>query len=509
MAFPTLTGIVYTIKGSFFLYTYELHRKHGPIVRIGPNRISVADPQLARKILRTDDLPKDAMVYKSFRLSEGPSENLLTTLDRDFHRRTRGILSPAFSTKYLENLEPLMIKVWNTLQRRLDESAGAGAGDDGWTTEDVVKLVHNVALDVIGESAFGRSFDMVESGNNPLLTAINRLLVWSALGMTLPILHVIPVQFVPFFGSAQTVQSRIMGAIIRERRDASRGPDGTGRRADILQFLLDKEKKGDGDGSALELDVTTNANLFLLAGSETSANAMAFFWYFALAKRPDYLSALRAELDRAFPEGTTKALDLATLKTVALLDAGIKETLRLAPVVPFVSRETTEDATWRYKDADAGGEKTLQVPKGTRLNVQVYALQRCSELWLRGDEFLPERWIEGHSGMGNEEVWGVTGQGSAGHGGGTKEAQGSLSAEWGRPRLVNRDLFLPFSSGSRDCIGRNFAMNEMRIVLGHLIRRYDIAPGWDTLVDVRVRQFVTMQVTRTGGLPIKVKARKA
>ncbi|RKO85133.1 cytochrome P450 [Blyttiomyces helicus] len=127
------------------------HRKYGPVARWSDRLVSIADPDLARDILAEKDVSKSDSIRGVFQ-----GEVLLNTLDRDFHRKMRRILSPGFSIKYLKGLEPLfqnvILALFSSFEARLDSSGAAEI--NMW--EDM----HMFGLEAIGETAFGKTFNM-------------------------------------------------------------------------------------------------------------------------------------------------------------------------------------------------------------------------------------------------------------------------------------------------------------------------------------------------------------
>ena len=101
----------------------------------------------------------------------------------------------------------------------------------------------------------------------------------------------------------------------------------------------------------------------------------------------------------------------------------------------------------------------------------LYHTHLNEKYWKNADKFIPERWIVG------EQEYDDSG------------------------------AFFPFSSGSRNCIGRNFALQEMRITLATFLRLYDIAPIEQEMEESKdLRQFITMSVAK-GSFNVRVKRR--
>lgn len=179
----------------------------------------------------------------------------------------------------------------------------------------------------------------------------------------------------------------------------------------------------------------------LVAGHETTATALTWT-VLELLQNPEVLRRLRAELAIGSDE---------------YLDAVVKESLRLHPIVPMVGRRLQAEAT-------VGGRV---YPKGTVLAPSIYLTQRNPDVWAEPQRFDPSRFI------------------------GAKP---------------NPYEFLPFGGGVRRCIGLAFALFEMKQVLRQIAVRTELrlAAGYRPKV---VRRGITFAVSR--GLPVLLESRTA
>ncbi|HEX8866149.1 MAG TPA: cytochrome P450, partial [Lentzea sp.] len=190
---------------------------------------------------------------------------------------------------------------------------------------------------------------------------------------------------------------------------------------------------------------------FLTAGSETTPSAMAWSCYL-LARHPEIQEQVREEvagLDLV-AEGTAQAL-----QRLPLLQAVVKESLRLYPPVWFLGRRTLAPTT-------LGG---YALPTGSQVFYSVYTIQRDPAIYDDPDEFKPQRWL----------------------GGGTK---------------YPRTAFLPFGAGVRNCIGEHFAWIETSIALVNVVQRYHLSlvPGQP------VRPTTMGSLVPSGDLPMRLES---
>jgi cytochrome P450 len=221
------------------------------------------------------------------------------------------------------------------------------------------------------------------------------------------------------FLRARDALDAALGEQIRERRQA---PD-LDRRSDVLSLLLlarDEQRTAMTDQEVRDELVT-----LLFAGHETTATSLA--WAFdLLMHHPGALSRLTAELD----SGTSE-----------YLDAVIKETLRVRPVVALVDRHV--------RTATRIGQHAI--PAGAIVCPNIYLAQRREDLYDDPAEFRPERF---------------TGQ---------------------QPPAFG---WFPFGGGIRRCLGASFATFEMQIVIPEVLREVTLRPGSRRAARIR-REAVT------------------
>jgi cytochrome P450 len=216
-----------------------------------------------------------------------------------------------------------------------------------------------------------------------------------------------------------------LGAEIRERRAAP----GLAERGDVLSMLL---LARDDDGRAMTDDEVRDELVTLLfAGHETTATSLA--WAFDLVLHyPPVLAKLVAEVDAGGSE---------------YLDAVIKETLRLRPVVALVDRQVRE--TMRI------GEHTI--PAGAIVCPNIYLAQRRADRYSDPEAFRPERFA----------------------------GQAAPAFAW-----------FPFGGGIRRCLGATFATFEMRTVIPEILRTVTLAPA--TRKPARIRREAVTFVPHDG-----------
>jgi cytochrome P450 len=197
---------------------------------------------------------------------------------------------------------------------------------------------------------------------------------------------------------------------IRSRRSSNARGD------DILSLLLDAR---DEDGAPMtDLELRDELTTLLVAGHETTATALAWAVRWTL-ETPGLLERVRDEIGG----GTLTAAQAAELP---LVDAIVREAMRLNPVIPIVGRILDRPARVAGYD----------LPRDTPVVCSIYLAQRRPEVYPDPARFDPDRFL--------------------------------------RKKFSPSELF-PFGGGVRRCIGAAFAMYEMKIVLARLFQRADLA----------------------------------
>jgi cytochrome P450 family 110 len=238
------------------------------------------------------------------------------------------------------------------------------------------------------------------------------------------------------FQRAKRATEQLLGDQIRKRR-----AEGTAGRSDVLSALIDAR---DDEGIGLtDAEAVDEVRTLIAAGHETGATALAWALHW-VQSHPHVEQRLREELNSF----TGSAADLAQLP---YLSAVCDETLRICPPTPNASRMVE-------KPIEICG---YEIPPGTRIAVCAYLSHSDPETFPEPARFDPDRFLE---------------------------------------HQFARHEFHPFGGGSRRCIGASFAVFQMRIALGSLLRCFRFG-GVAREIAAR-RHHVTL--TPAGGRPLRV-----
>jgi cytochrome P450 len=212
----------------------------------------------------------------------------------------------------------------------------------------------------------------------------------------------------------------ILMQYIKRRRNEPPGHD-------LLQTLMDA-RYSDGEGMSDELVLSESMQL-LVAGHETSSNALSWLLYL-LSTHPDCLEKVREEFDAVLGDAPLGYADVPRFEFTSQV---IYEALRLYPPFWMIDRMAVAD--------DRVGD--LAIPRGSTVIVFVYGAHHAPRYWPDPETFDPTRF--------------------------TKENEKT------HPPFT----WLPFGGGPRGCIGGNYAMLQILMILGSLLRKYDLqlVPG--------------------------------
>ncbi|KAF8007891.1 hypothetical protein BT93_K1783 [Corymbia citriodora subsp. variegata] len=186
--------------------------------------------------------------------------------------------------------------------------------------------------------------------------------------------------------------------------------------------------------------IADNCKGMFFAGHETSASG-ATFALVLLAHHPEWQERVRAEVVEILGN---QALNMDKLHKMKLLNMVIYETLRLYSPGPFLTRETSEEMKF--------GE--FVIPKGVNIWIPISLLHQDPANWgENAHEFHPERFADGISSA---------------------------------CKLPN--LFMPFGTGIRTCVGQNFAMTELKIILSLLLSKFtfSLSPEYKHLLTYKL-----------------------
>jgi cytochrome P450 len=415
-------------------------RTYGPIVRFAnlwSDVYFVNEPSAIEEILVTK--------ATSFRKGRGTVRlrrllgNGLLTAERPDHLPHRRLVAPAFHKKRMADYAHVMTEA---------TVACVGRWRDGETL-DIDREFNRLALEIVAKALFGADL-------HAEMDTLSRSLVQA--------METFPASMLPFselwddwplpsirrFKAAKASLDAIVARMIAEHR--ADGKD----RGDVLSMLLGARDE-DAQGGMNDAQIRDEVMTMLLAGHETTANALAWTFYL-LQRYPEVEAALHAHVGAVLGERTPTIDDVPHLNYVRAVFA---ETMRLYPPAWITARRATERVR-------VGGY-ALE-PRDIAI-VSQYVTHRDPRFWPEPDRFVPERFLDG------------------------------------TPR--ERFAYFPFGGGTRTCIGETFAWTEGILVIATVAQRVRLERVDEgdvptlPLVTLRPRSAIRARVKVRGRAPLQ------
>jgi cytochrome P450 len=383
----------------------SLHERYGDIVRIGPNEVVV---------FRADAVP--AIHGPGSRCIKAPWYDMLqkdrsihATRKPPLHQTRRKIWDQGFGMKALQSYQ----KRVTTHVDRLSTNIGKRLGD----TINCTELFLFFGFDVMGDTAFGSGFGMLESNEEHPIMGIMRGGIYIIGRLTpLPWLVTILSSLPGANADFKKLETFAEEAIQKRAKMGDRDDD------DVMSKLI-SAARSPSDPNKIDMHyLGGDAMVIIIAGSDTVSIALTFLFYH-LAMIPEHVSKLRDELK------DVNITDNRALQSLVHLNALISETLRLYPPVITAPLRQTPPEGLKIGERFIPGNVTISTPQ--------WSLGRLESSYARASEFLPERWYAGSDMI--------------------KDARG----------------YVPFMSGAHSCLGKQLALIELRFVTARLVTQYD------------------------------------
>ena len=397
-------------------YLLRVAREFGDLayMRLGTQHaFVVSHPDAIRDILIThqSNFTKSRMLERAkVLLGDG-----LLTSEGEFHTRQRRLVQPAFHRDRLVRYSADMV----ACAERTGRTWAAGA------ELDMHREMTRLTLAIVGRTLFSAD---VSSDADEIGCAMTQIFeLFETLLLPFPDwIQKLPLPPVRRFEKAREKLDKIVYGLIAERRAS--GKDA----GDLLSMLLLAQDEDDhigNDSQMTDKQVRDEALTLLIAGHETTANALTWTWYL-LSQNPEVEARMHAELDGVLGGRLPAFDDVARLPYTAGVFA---ESLRLYPPAWAIGRRAKEDYSI--------GEYTI--PAKAILLMSPWVVHRDPRWWPEPERFNPDRWR-------HEE---------------TEK----------RPKFA----YFPFGGGARVCIGERFAGAEGVLVLATLAQRWKmrLVPG--------------------------------
>ncbi|KAJ5787564.1 hypothetical protein N7457_002554 [Penicillium paradoxum] len=412
--------------GTEVLAIYALHQKHGPIVRLGPKELSVNSIH-GLKAIYSSAFEKHAWyndVFVNFN-----TENMVGMVHNAPHAHQKRMLSKAYSKSFLSQSSDLCtlseVMLWDRLMPILKK-----AGENGEVL-NVLPLFQALGMD------FTSSFLLGSRRGTKFLLNIPEWMIWLK-------------EYERF--KFMSREDRFMGFVEKwclelcERAEPSE-KKGTSSDDEKLPYtspvIYDQLRQSllaqkEHDPRPLNLAIASELLDQLVAGHETTGITLTYMSW-ELSRHPELQAELRKELlslstSLRYPStgGERPIPSPSDIDALPLLDSIVRETLRLYSPAPSQLPRVTPDTE---KGTSLHGHDNI--PGGVRVSSTAYSIHRIEEVYPRPLEWLPHRWLEA-----GDKIHDM------------------------------RRLFWAFGSGGRMCLGSNFALQEMKLVMAAVYSNY-------------------------------------
>jgi cytochrome P450 len=392
---------------------FEKYRaKLGPTFefRFGGMRktIVTADPDFLKYVLKdnNDNYHKSHIQVKRFVEFQGVG---LTNSHGDYWLRQRKLLSMGFTRSRLAEMLPIQLGVLNDFMTDFDKDVSNGKVD---IHDQMVKFT----LRSVGQSLFGSQLTREELESFAAAIAeIQQFIVKKVVQPYLMPWYAISGQNRKYQDIRIVADKIVLDYVEKRRKDPGMG-------SDILQMILTTPFKDTGE---LMSDETVKVEILqlLVAGNETSTTAAAWAFYL-LAKHPDHIGKIRAEIEAVFGNDEVNYAALHKLTyTISVLD----ESMRIRPPFWIIDREALKDDEFRG----------IKIPAGTTVIPYIYGAHHNTDIWENPDKFDPSRF------------------------------------DFEQTEKTHPFAYIPFGGGPRVCIGQNMAKMQILLVMSAITRNYD------------------------------------
>ncbi|WP_083749826.1 cytochrome P450 [Frankia sp. CcI49] len=425
----------------------EIRRGYGPIARLASWPVSaflVSDPDAI-----ADALVSGHRLYAKGAVVRGPGsratvtqpltlllgQGLLTSAG-ETHMRQRRLIQPLFHKKQMAGYSGQFVAL---------AEATAATWRDGQSL-DLHAEMTEMTLAIVARTLF--DVDISDRVVDVVRTAVSENMP-VARRAGLPVLERLerfPLRAARRRQGARAALDRTVHEMIAGRRAAQAQGTSAGAGTDLLSLLLAARDPDTGERMD-DIQIRDEAMTLLLAGHETTANALAWTFHL-LGGEPAVAARLRDELDTVLDGRPPTIEDLPRL---TYTNAVFSESMRLYPPVWAMGRHLVADH-------EVAG---YLLPAGSTLVFSQWVMHRHERWWPDPDRFAPTRW---------------------------------LGAADNRPRFT----YFPFGAGPRQCIGNSFAVAEGVLTLAAIARRWSFTPASDA--PVVPEPLVTLRPR--GGLPM-------
>ncbi|PWA01157.1 hypothetical protein BB558_002732 [Smittium angustum] len=419
-----LTSLPYRISiatGDTINASKKIHDKYGPIARVAPGEVSVADTFSIKKMLSSFRYKKS----KKYGVAKVFHESIFSTSDETFNKMRRRQVAPAYSHAGLDTVEDVIMENGIiSLKKYLDSEIEKG---NGVSTISYINAFQNLTSDVIGSLTFGKSFNAMGNNGHPLVAAVDKGRMLTVVNLVFPIVS----DILGVFPSAKKAKSMIIDYSVNamdERKLAIEKGSYKTEKTDILQIYMDAVNTTNGKKLSKE-ELIDELIVTLIGGTDTTSMTMTWLLHVYLLY-PQIYKKVCDEVLEQFPDRSKPIRYHEARQKLPYLVASVYECMRLRAVSGSVF----------FRETPAEGVELCgyNIPKGVDVALFFEGAHHDPKMWENPQSFNPDRFMGPEGEKMKKEV-------------------------------------LVFSMGVRICPGKNLAWYEILTVIPNLIRDYDIS----------------------------------
>jgi len=403
--------------------------------------IVLSKPEYAKHILQKYHKNYYKSKIQSELLAEFIGNGLLTS-NGDYWLKQRRLIQPGFHRKKLNAITNLMV---DEIERFITKLQNMTSQKD---TINIHPLMTEITFNIIAKSIFSER--LANEDFEQLRNTVDCIQDYFIKCLRLP--------FLRWFFNLSGIHKKKMNIIEKSNKiitnEIEKRKTENIEKEDLLDMLINSKYQETNEGMSTE-QIMDEVNIIFSAGHETSANALSWCFYL-LTKNKTIFEKVRNEsfeilnnIDENKPT-FEKANQLKYTKQV------INEVMRMYPPVWIIDRRTIEED-------EIDGYK---IPKNHIVFAHVYSLHYDKRFWNNPEEFNPDRFNENNR------------------------------------KEINNFQFFPFGSGPRMCVGNNFAMMEMQLVVAMLAQKFDFnykenkQPEIKALITLQPRYGINLEIVK-------------
>ncbi|PLB42473.1 cytochrome P450 [Aspergillus candidus] len=424
-----LWTVYWELMGVLHSKTKEAHDRYGEAVRTEPNSLSYNSAQAWHDICGHRTIKGKVLFEKDqeWQVRSPDGSWHIVGANGEEHRRLRRLLAHAFSEKSLKVQEGYLHSYVEFFMSRLHQKIA-----EGNDVVDMTSWFNFMTFDVIGDLAFGEPFELLKQGKaERYLSSIFGFLEAQVYMRTATRLVTKSwLKFVTGLLTPKHLQDDFVFQYEMARdRLTRRVASDTDRQDFVYHMLRGSREKIGPDGLTFE-EILTTSQLLILAGSETTSALLAGMLCH-LQTSPHALSRLIHEIRSSFT--TKEEISYQRAADLPYLHAVVEEALRIYPpvtgTIPRLAPQAGAMVCGRF------------VPGGTSLGMHHYSCNRSAANFYQPDNFFPERWLE-------------------------DKDERFLSDQ--------KEACRSFSHGPRNCLGKNLAYAEIKLIVTNFFWNFDI-----------------------------------